>query len=138
VKRPGMERTEVAHLSPGDVTALLRAAQPSRYYSALVLVALTLLRRGEALALRWDRVDLDRGVLEVAATPHWARSKPPACTTPTGSMSCWWGCARRPRGSSLAALGSHDTRDRLVPSSSDKLHCGLAADLAAGAKSAFR
>jgi integrase len=69
VKRPGHEqRPEVVHLAPGDVTALLRAAQPSRHYAALVLIALTGLRRGEALALRWDKVDLDAGMLKVAAT----------------------------------------------------------------------
>jgi integrase len=33
-----------------------------------VLIAATGLRKGEALALRWDRVDLDAGTLKVAAT----------------------------------------------------------------------
>ena len=33
-----------------------------------MLIASTGLRKGEALALRWDRVDLDAGVLRVAAT----------------------------------------------------------------------
>lgn len=49
-------------------TAVLRAAEPSRYYPALVLIASTGLRKGEALALSWDRVDLDAGLLKVAAT----------------------------------------------------------------------
>ena len=47
---------------------LLRAAQASRYHPALVLIVATGLRKGEALALRWDRVDLDGGTLRVAAT----------------------------------------------------------------------
>jgi integrase len=34
----------------------------------LVLIAATGLRKGEALALRWDRVDLDAGTVKVAAT----------------------------------------------------------------------
>jgi integrase len=34
----------------------------------LVLIAATGLRKGEALALRWDRGDLDAGTAEVAAT----------------------------------------------------------------------
>jgi integrase len=38
----------------------------SRYHPALVLIAATGLRKGEAL--RWDRVALDDGVLKVAAT----------------------------------------------------------------------
>lgn len=68
VKRPGVERTEAKHLAADAVTAVLRAAESSRNYSALVLIASTGLRKGEALGLRWDRVDMDAGVLKVAAT----------------------------------------------------------------------
>jgi integrase len=68
VKRPGIERREARHLDDADVTALLRAAEPSRYHPVLVLIAATGLRKGEALALRWDRVDLDAGTIKVAAT----------------------------------------------------------------------
>lgn len=68
VKRPGVERTEARHLDADDVAAVLKAAEASRYHSALVLIASTGLRKGEALALRWDRVDLDAGTLKVAAT----------------------------------------------------------------------
>ncbi len=50
------------------VTAVLRAAETSRYHPALVLIASTGLRKGEALALSWDAVDLTAGVLRVAAT----------------------------------------------------------------------
>ncbi len=46
----------------------MRAAQTSRYYSALVLIASTGLRKGKALALAWDCVDLDTGMLKVTAT----------------------------------------------------------------------
>jgi integrase len=68
VKRPGVERREAKHLADDDVTAVLRAAETSRYHPLLVLIAATGLRKGEALALRWDRVDLDAGTLKVAAT----------------------------------------------------------------------
>ncbi|GJF17719.1 site-specific integrase [Mycolicibacterium cyprinidarum] len=68
VKRPGVARQEAKHLDAPDVTAVLRAAAGSRYHAALVLIASTGLRRGEVLALRWDRIDLDAGVLRVAAT----------------------------------------------------------------------
>ncbi|WP_256462147.1 tyrosine-type recombinase/integrase [Mycolicibacterium sp. YH-1] len=50
------------------VAAVLTAAQASRYHPALVLIASSGLRKGEALALRWDRVDLDAKTLKVAAT----------------------------------------------------------------------
>ena len=68
MKRPGVPRQEAKHLDAGDVAAVLAAAAGSRYHGALVLIASTGLRKGEALALSWDRVDLDAGALRVAAT----------------------------------------------------------------------
>ncbi len=68
VKRPPVEHREAHHLPAPVVTAVLQAAEHSRYYPALMLIASTGLCRGEALALRWDRVDLDAGTLKVAAT----------------------------------------------------------------------
>lgn len=68
VKRPGVERTEAKHLDAAAVAAVLKAATGSRYHSALVLIASTGLRKGEALGLSWDRVDLEAGTLRVAAT----------------------------------------------------------------------
>ncbi|MGA9493162.1 MAG: site-specific integrase [Mycobacterium sp.] len=68
VKRPGVERVEARHLDRDAVVKVLDAAKASRYHPALVLIASTGLRRGEALALKWDRIDLDGGALRVAAT----------------------------------------------------------------------
>lgn len=68
VRRPGIARQEAKHLPDADVTAVLKAAAGSRYHAALVLIASTGLRRGEAAALRWSDVDLDNGVLKVART----------------------------------------------------------------------
>lgn len=68
VKRPGIERREARHLDAESVALVLKASESSRYHAALVLIAATGLRKGEALALRWDRVDLDAGSLKVAAT----------------------------------------------------------------------
>jgi integrase len=65
---PGVKRGEAKHLDPGAVMALLRAAEGSRYHPVLMLIASTGLRRGEALALSWDHIDLDAGVLKVEAT----------------------------------------------------------------------
>lgn len=55
VKRPGVERREARHLDASAVAAVLKAAETSRYHTALVLIAATGLRKGERLALRWDR-----------------------------------------------------------------------------------
>ena len=57
-------------LRPVAATIALRAAQTSRYYPALVLIAATGLRKGEALALSWDHsiVNLDEGWLKVRKT----------------------------------------------------------------------
>jgi integrase len=68
VKRPRVARTEARHLSAAEVTAVLAAAEGLRYQPVLQLIAATGLRRGEALALRWDRVDLEAGELKVTAT----------------------------------------------------------------------
>ncbi|MRX42354.1 tyrosine-type recombinase/integrase [Agromyces kandeliae] len=68
VKRPGVERVEARSLSPEHVRAVLDAAKGSRYEPLLSLLASTGMRRGEALALRWDDVDLDAAVLRVRAT----------------------------------------------------------------------
>jgi integrase len=68
VARPGVARTEARHLDNETLTALLDAAKDSRYHPVLVLIAGTGLRRGEALALTWDHVDLDNGTLVIAAT----------------------------------------------------------------------
>jgi integrase len=68
VARPGVARQEAKHLDGQDVSALLAAAHGSRYYPALQLIAATGLRKGEALALHWSHIDLDAGLLKVAAT----------------------------------------------------------------------
>jgi integrase len=68
IQRPGVERREALYLSVADVSALLKAAQPSRYYPALALIASTGIRRGEALALKWSDVDLVAGLVRIKAT----------------------------------------------------------------------
>jgi integrase len=65
VRPPRAPRREAAYLTPVEARALLDTAKSDRL-SAFWVVALTLgLRRGELLGLRWQSVDLDRGVLRV-------------------------------------------------------------------------
>ncbi len=68
VKRPGVRRREAKHLDAATVTSVLKAAEGLRYYRALVLIAATGLRRGEALGLQWEHVNLKDRSLNVAAT----------------------------------------------------------------------
>jgi integrase len=68
VKRPGVQRQETKHLSAADVGKVLKAAEGMRYHPAVVLIAATGLRRGEALALRWEQVNINAGTLRVAST----------------------------------------------------------------------
>jgi integrase len=69
-ERPRVARRESRHLSAGDVAKVLTAAAPERYARVLMLIAATGLRRGEALALSRDRVELDGGALKVIATAN--------------------------------------------------------------------
>src|SRR5262249_41815389 len=65
VKSPHVKRTEVAPLEPEQALKLLEVVRGHRL-EALYTVALAIgLREGEALGLRWEDVDLDRGTLSV-------------------------------------------------------------------------
>lgn len=68
VQRPGLKRQEARYLGGDEVTKLLAAARSSRYWPALVLIAGTGIRRGEACGLAWDAVDLDAGTMRIAST----------------------------------------------------------------------
>jgi integrase len=68
VRRPKVTATEAPHLTPAQVADLLRAAEDTRYAPLFALLVHTGLRRGEALALQWSDVDLDRGLLRVRGT----------------------------------------------------------------------
>lgn len=68
VARPVAEQKEARHLSPNELRALLAASASYRYSEALALIAGTGMRRGEALALKWDNVDLVRGIVSIEGT----------------------------------------------------------------------
>jgi integrase len=52
-------------LSDEHVAQLLAAAATTRLYAPIVLTLATGLRRGELLALRWQDVDLEHGIVQV-------------------------------------------------------------------------
>lgn len=65
VRQPKVTRHEARYLRPNEVTALVDAAATLRYGPILSFILGTGLRRGEALALRWGSVDVDKGTARV-------------------------------------------------------------------------
>ncbi len=73
VKAPQVERREPAPVSREQIRFLMAAAKGTRLETPIVVAALTGLRRGELLAVRWQHVDLDKGSLFVAASLEHSR-----------------------------------------------------------------
>jgi len=65
VDLPALPRQKVRPWEPEELAAFLDAASAHRLGGLYEFMAFTGLRRGEACALRWDDVDLERGLLTV-------------------------------------------------------------------------
>lgn len=65
VEPPRVPRTEMRPLSPEEVQKFLSEAKGNRYYAYFVLLLDTGIRPGEALALTWDDVDLEKGNVQI-------------------------------------------------------------------------
>lgn len=68
VRPPRVPQREMKTLAPEQVTTLLKAAGDDRLYAVYAVAVALGMREGEILALRWQDVDLDAGVLTVAHT----------------------------------------------------------------------
>jgi integrase len=74
-EHPGETRKEMRTLTREQVSGtLLPALAEERLFAAILLACGTGLRRGELLALRWQDVDLDKGLLHVRRTLVRVRS----------------------------------------------------------------
>ena len=95
VDPPKVHKKEVTPLSPEQTRVFLKAASEAgdRLEALYVLAIHTGMRQGELLALKWEDVDLDAGVLRVKGTKT-ARSRRTVKLSETA----------------LKALGSHLTR----------------------------
>jgi integrase len=68
VRPPRKAHVEVVALTVEQARALLAAAAGNRFEALFVLAVKTDMHRGELLALRWEDVDLDKGMLQVRGT----------------------------------------------------------------------
>jgi integrase len=68
VRRPTAERTDAVYLSAEQAQQLLEVLRGDRLEALYRLMLATGLRRGEALALHWQDVDLDGGAVRVRWT----------------------------------------------------------------------
>ena len=74
VDPPRVPKKEITPLSPVQARVFLEAARADRLEALYVLAVHTGMRQGELFNLRWDDVDLERGVLRVKGTKT-ARSR---------------------------------------------------------------
>ena len=70
VTPPRPRRPETHALEPAQVRRVLGAAQGTPYHALLHLATYTGMRRSELLGVRWQDVDLDRGIVRVVQTVH--------------------------------------------------------------------
>ncbi|MDR7594755.1 MAG: tyrosine-type recombinase/integrase [Armatimonadota bacterium] len=72
VDPPRAPRREMRALSPDQARRFLEAARQDRFHALWWLLLETGLRPAEALALRWQDLDLERGVVHVVRSLTWA------------------------------------------------------------------
>lgn len=58
-----------------EINRILDLAESTPYGPVFLLMAFTGIRRGEAVALKWENVDLDRGVVSIVATAQRLQGK---------------------------------------------------------------
>jgi integrase len=108
VRPPRKAHVEVVALTVKQARALLAAAAGNRFEVLFVLALKTGMRRGELLALHWEDVDLDKGVLQIRGTLRRTREGLKIGTPKTAA-------SRRKlvlSSSSVAALRRHRARQQ--------------------------
>src|SRR3712207_493960 len=68
LKLPRITREEIIPLSPKEARDFLEAARGDRFEALYVLALSTGMRQGELLALKWEDIDLENGILRVRRT----------------------------------------------------------------------
>jgi integrase len=120
---PKVERHEMATLTAEQSARLLAAVRHSHIYWPVLIALATGARRGEALALRWRNVDLDRGAVRIVESLEQTRAglrfKSPktdrarAVTLPSFAVE-ELRRLKREQADSLLMLGVRQTGDTLI------------------------
>lgn len=76
VKPPKRKPSGGKAIPPEDLVKLLSAARRSKYYELYLATVATGMRQGELLGLRWEDVDLERGVIHVRQTVVYGGKNP--------------------------------------------------------------
>jgi integrase len=87
VKAPKQERKEKDVLTPDELRRLLDAVHGGRFEGVFYLCSLVGLRIGEALALRYEDVDLERGTVRVERTLHEGECSAPKTSSSRRTLS---------------------------------------------------
>src|SRR5262245_44008610 len=73
-KPPTVEAQEIEILVPANIKSILEALSDHTLYPITSLALATGMRRGELLALRWDDIDFERGVIRVERSVEETRA----------------------------------------------------------------
>src|SRR5215216_1688320 len=87
VKPPKQQRKEKQVLTPDEVRRLLETVRGGRFEGVFYLCSLAGLRIGEALALRYEDVDLERGTIRVERTLHEGECSAPKTSSSRRTLS---------------------------------------------------
>ncbi len=82
VKPPQVRREEIEPLTPEQVKTLFEAGSGERFEALYVLAVTAGTRQGELLGLKWEDIDLDRGLLQVRRTLSGITGGNPVFSTP--------------------------------------------------------
>jgi hypothetical protein len=95
VAPPRVERKQMPVLDADATLDLVEAARTTDLFMPVLLAAMTGMRRGEIVALRWRSIDFDAGQLAIVAAPNRsdatrATSRPsPAGAAPSPCLRSW-------------------------------------------------
>jgi integrase len=87
IKAPRVDPRPCTSISPERVRTLIDAAKGTRLEAPVMVAVLTGLRRGELLALKWERIDMTKGSLYVAEALEHTRRHSVRFKTPKSQTS---------------------------------------------------